>query len=92
VIGPYLLTRDQHKQECLLHFMHDQPAGEHTETEEVSVGSSFQEEADSGRQGGKGDQGNSRERGKGDHGSSQERSQGDQEKKTEPPRAAAEGG
>ncbi|PSC67963.1 Lysophosphatidic acid phosphatase type 6 [Micractinium conductrix] len=41
VIGPYTLTRDQHRQECALHFLHDQPAGEHTET--VQVGSSFQE-------------------------------------------------
>lgn len=30
----------------MLHFLHDKPAGEHTETEEVQVGSSFQEEAD----------------------------------------------
>ena len=35
VIGPYLLTRDAHQQECLLHFLHDQPAGEHVETEQV---------------------------------------------------------
>lgn len=54
MIGPYLLTRDQRQQECLLHFLHDQPAGEHTETEEVSTGSSFAEEADSRGQGGKG--------------------------------------
>lgn len=46
VIGPYLLTKDQHQKECMLHFLHDKPAGEHTETEEVQVGSSFQEEAD----------------------------------------------
>ena len=43
VIGPYLLTKDAHQQECLLHFLHDQPAGEHVETEQVQVGSSFQE-------------------------------------------------
>ena len=43
MIGPYLLTRDAHQQECLLHFLHDQPAGEHVETEQVQVGSSFQE-------------------------------------------------
>ena len=43
MIGPYLLTKDAHQQECLLHFLHDQPAGEHVETEQVQVGSSFQE-------------------------------------------------
>lgn len=48
MLGSYLLTRDQHKKECLLHFMHDQPAGEHVETEEVaaasSSGSAFQDD------------------------------------------------
>ena len=48
MIGPYLLTRDQHQRECMLHFLHDRPAGEHTETEEVAVGSSFQDSADAG--------------------------------------------
>jgi hypothetical protein len=46
VLGPFLLTREQHQEECMVHFMHDEPAGEHTETEEVQVGASFQEEED----------------------------------------------
>lgn len=57
VLGSYLLTRDQHKQECLLHFMHDQPAGEHVQTEEVaaaSSGSAFQDDAFGGSGGGGG--------------------------------------
>lgn len=41
VLGPYLLTKDEHEKECLLHFLHDQPAGEHTETEAVQPGSAF---------------------------------------------------
>ena len=32
VLGPLLLTRAQHQEECRLHFLHDAPAGEHTET------------------------------------------------------------
>lgn len=45
MIGPYLLTRDQHQKECMLHFLHDRPAGEHVEAEEVAVGASFEEPA-----------------------------------------------
>lgn len=41
VLGPYLLTKDELEKECLLHFLHDQPAGEHTETEAVQSGSAF---------------------------------------------------
>ena len=43
MLGPYLLTREQHRRECMVHVVHDMPAGEHVETEAVQVGRHLQE-------------------------------------------------
>jgi len=42
VLAPYTLSKQQHDRECVLHFSHDKPAGEHVQ--EVSFGSSVEEE------------------------------------------------
>lgn len=43
VLGPYLLTKDERQKECLVHFSHDLPAGEHVSEKDVQVGSAVSE-------------------------------------------------
>lgn len=43
VLGPYLLTEEEHESECLVHFKHTGPAGERVEVQDLpppKVGSS----------------------------------------------------
>lgn len=44
VLAPYMLTRQQREAECLMHFTHDEPAGEHVKEVPVTIGSSITEE------------------------------------------------